>query len=310
MNIYPKITNPVLPIELEDGLNLSPKVARGIGEDLSGPYCFAEPYPHIVIDNFLPIELAEEILANFPGEILEGDVMHEGHYAGHHKRQIYPRDCNELARRAFDFFNSASFLQFLEGITTIEGLIPDPYFAGGGFHEISRGGQLGIHADFRVNDKLHLNRRLNVLIYLNKDWEEEYGGHLEIWDRRMKQKVRSVSPIFNRCVIFNTDADSYHGHPDPLATPEHIKRRSIALYYYTASKNVYDELPSHSTMYAARPTDGPTIRKQVLAFNAQNYKKDWIPPVVLNPKLLLPPFIYRRMKSSLNYLKSKRYPKS
>ncbi|QWD90551.1 2OG-Fe(II) oxygenase [Polynucleobacter sp. MWH-Braz-FAM2G] len=305
-----EIISRTLPISFDSGLNLSLKEAREIGEELSGSYCFAEPYPHIVIDNFLPTDLADKILANFPLEALDGDVMHEGHYAGHHKRQIFPNDCNDFVRRSFDFFNSASFLQFLEGLTTISGIIPDPYFAGGGFHETSRGGQLGIHADFRVNERLHLNRRLNVLIYLNKDWNESYGGYLEVWDRNMKHKVRSVAPIFNRCVIFNTDADSYHGHPDPLNTPDHIKRRSIALYYYTASKKVYEELPSHSTMYAARPTDGPEIRKQVLAFNAQNYKRDWIPPVILNPKLLLPPFIYRRIKSGLSYLKSKRRRKS
>jgi hypothetical protein len=306
MNPSSKVIDCVLPITLDDGIKLSPKDAREIGEELAGAYCFAEPYPHIVIDNFLPKNFAEKILSNFPVHPLDSDVMHEGRYAGHHKRQIFPNDCNEFVRRTFDFFNSAPFLQFLEGITTISGIIPDPYFAGGGFHETSRGGQLGIHADFRVNEQLHLNRRLNVLIYLNKDWNEEYGGQLEIWDRSMKKKVNSVSPIFNRCVIFNTDADSYHGHPDPLTTPDHIKRRSIALYYYTASKKVYEELPAHSTMYAARPSDGPEIRKQVFAFNAQNYKKDWIPPVVLHPKLLLPPFIYRHIKLALNYLKGKR----
>ena len=306
MNSSSKAIDCLLPITLDDGIKLSSTVAREIGEELAGTSCFAEPYPHTVIDSSLRNAFAEQILANFPVHPLDSDVMHEGHYAGHHKRQIFPNDCNEFVRRAFDFFNSAPFLQFLEGITTISGIIPDPYFAGGGFHETSRGGQLGIHADFRVNEQLHLNRRLNVLIYLNKDWDEEYGGHLEIWDRSMKNKVNSVSPIFNRCVIFNTDADSYHGHPDPLTTPDHIKRRSIALYYYTASKKVYEELPTHSTMYAARPSDGPEIRKQVFAFNAQNYKKDWVPPVVLHPELLLPPFIYRHIKLALNYLKGKR----
>lgn len=310
MNNSPNFISHTLPVTLNDGIHLSPKAAREFGEELSGQYCFAEPYPHIVIDNFLPTDLAEKILMNFPAEPLDSDVMHEGHYAGHHKRQIFPNDCDESIRRVFDFFNSASFLQFLEGITTIQGIISDPYFSGGGLHETSRGGQLGIHADFRINDKLHLNRRLNVLIYLNKDWKDEYGGQLEIWDRDMKHKVRTVAPIFNRCVIFNTDADSYHGHPDPLNTPENVKRRSIALYYYTASKKIYEELPSHSTMYAARPTDGAEIRKQVFAFNAQNYKKDWIPPAALSPKLLLPPVLYRKVKLGLNYLKGKRSKKT
>lgn len=301
-----EIINATLPVTFNNGLHLSLKEAREFGENLAGAYCFAEPYPHIVIDNFLPKDFIENILLNFPKERLEGDVMHEGHYAGHHKRQVFPNDCNDFSKRVFEFFNSAPFLQFLEGITNIDGLIPDPYFAGGGFHEISRGGQLGVHADFRVNERLHLSRRLNVLVYLNPEWKDEYGGELEIWDRQMQTKAKSVAPIFNRCVIFNTDADSFHGHPDPLTTPEEVKRRSLALYYYTASQKIYEELPTHSTMYAARPQDGAEIRKQVLAFNTQNYKKDWIPPVALNPKLLLPPVLYRKIKLGLNYLKSKR----
>jgi hypothetical protein len=298
-----------LPISLEEGLYLNPKKARDFGEELAGSYCFAEPYPHIVIDNFLPELLIEKILLNFPKEATSGDYVHEARYGGHHKRQIFPNDCNDFSRRVFDFFNSASFLQFLEGLTTIDGIISDPYFSGGGFHETSRGGQLGIHADFRVNEKLHLSRRLNVLIYLNKDWKKEYGGELEVWDRGMKAKAKSIAPVFNRCVIFNTDADSYHGHPDPLNTPDSVKRCSIALYYYTASKKIYEELPIHSTMYAARPSDGADVRRQVLSFNAQNYKKDWVPPVLLKPKMLLPPALYRKIKQGLAYLKSKKSSK-
>lgn len=301
-----EIITATLPVETEQGLYLDLKKAREFGESLAGEYCFADPYPHIVIDNFLPKNFIDNLLINFPSESLDGDVMHEGFYAGHHKRQIFPNDCNEFSRRAFDFFNSAPFLQFLEGLTNIKGIISDPYYAGGGFHETSRGGKLGIHADFRVNEKLHLSRRLNVLVYLNERWQPEYGGELEIWDRGMKSKVRSISPILNRCVVFSTDADSYHGHPDPLNTPDGVKRRSLALYYYTASTRIYEELPTHSTMYAARPTDGMEVRKQVLSFNVANYKKDWVPPALLSPKLLLPPALYRQIKAGLNYLKRNR----
>ncbi len=293
-----------LPIDFADGLKLNLNEARHIGENLAGEYCFAEPYPHIVLDNFLPVALAEKIIANFPDKSLENDVRHEGGYAGHHKRQILPNDCNTFIRDVFNFFNSAPILQFLEGLTSIQGLISDPYFEGGGLHETSKGGQLGIHADFRIHEKLSLNRRLNMLIYLNKNWQDSYEGHLEIWDAAVKKKYQTISPNFNRCVIFSTDADSYHGHPEPLNTPDHITRRSIALYYYTASKKIYDELPAHSTMYAARPKDGKEITKQVLHFNALNYKNDWLPPVILKPKLLLPPVVYKKVKLGLTYLKS------
>lgn len=274
---YPNAT---LPISDDGSLHLDSKKARAYGEELSGHYCFAEPFPHIVIDNFLPLRFIEEIYSSFPAEKLADDKFYENDYGGLHKRQVLPESCGQNIRSIFHFFNSSPVLQFLEGLTSIESLIGDPYFHGGGFHEIFKGGRLGVHADFRINEQLHLNRRINVLIYLNKNWDPDFGGNLELWDREMKSKVDSIAPIFNRCVIFNTDADSYHGHPDPLKTPSQITRKSIALYYYTASKKVYEDTPAHSTMYVARPSDSIEIKKQVAKLRSQNYIKDWLPPVV------------------------------
>jgi hypothetical protein len=271
-------TNATLPISSDGSLHLDSNKARAFGEELSGTYCFAEPFPHIVIDNFLPLPLIEEIHSLFPTEKLSDDIFYEKDYSGLHKRQVLPESCEHKVRSIFHFFNSAPLLQFLEGLTTIDSLIADPYFNGGGFHEIFKGGKLGVHADFRINKKLHLNRRINMLIYLNKNWDPKFGGNLELWDREMKSKVHAIAPLFNRCVIFNTDADSYHGHPDPLNTPEEITRKSIALYYYTASKKVYEDTPAYSTMYVARPSDGINIKKQVAKLRLKNYIKDWIPP--------------------------------
>ena len=95
----------------------------------------------------------------------------------------------------------------------------------------------------------------------------------------MQNKVHSVAPMYNRCVIFNTDADSYHGHPDPLATPANVKRRSMALYYYTASKRIYDESVSHSTMYKARGNEDAATKKLIRRTTLDNYLKDLTPPV-------------------------------
>ena len=271
----------VLPMTTSDGLHLDYHDARKIGEDLSAKYCFAEPFPHIVLDNFLPQDVVGIALRNFPTESLKSDRVFEVGYAGHHKRQILPADCKAEARMLFDFFNSQPMLQFLEGLSTIDGLIPDPYFVGGGYHEIGRGGKLGIHADFRINDQLHLHRRMNVIIYLNDNWKDEYGGYLELWDKKMTKKCLSVAPIINRCVIFNTDADSYHGHPDPLQTPEGMLRRSIALYYYTASRAIYDEVPNKSTVYHARPTDDRSTKREAWALRFDQTIRQWVPPVLL-----------------------------
>ncbi len=269
----------ILPITIHDGIHLDVKDAQQYGESLSGDYCFAEPFPHIVIDNFLPDALIDKILENFPKEKLENDVVFEMGYAGLHKRQVDPADCNGFCRQVFALFNSKAMVQFLESLTSISALIPDPHYVGGGFHETSTGGKLGIHADFRINEQLHLNRRINMIIYLNKDWKDEYGGMLELWDKTMQNKVHSVAPLFNRCVIFNTDADSFHGHPDPLTTPGDVKRRSMALYYYTASKRIYDESVSHSTMYKARGNENAATKKVIRRTTFDNYLKDLTPPV-------------------------------
>lgn len=272
--------SPLLPIDVSDGLALDAAAARKIGESLSDGYCFAEPFPHLVVDNFLPEPVARRALDHFPREALASDKVFEMGYAGLHKRQILPDDCDAEARQMFQFFNSRPMLEFLEGLTAIQGLIPDPYFNGGGFHETTRGGKLGIHADFRINDQLHLHRRLNVIIYLNEDWDESWGGALELWDRGMKAKQREVPPLFNRCVIFNTDADSFHGHPDPLLTPDGVKRRSIALYYYTASKEIYDEVPANSTIYHARPGDDKATQREARSLRFEQHLRQWVPPAL------------------------------
>jgi len=272
---------PVLPIDSSSGLVLDRQAAREIGVALSDRYSSASPFPHIVLENFLPEDLVTGLVEHFPKERLKSDVHFEVGYAGHHKRQILPLDCDEYCRRAFDFFNAQPFLEFLEGLSGIEGLVPDPYFVGGGFHEIGRGGKLGIHADFRINNKLHLRRRMNVIIYLNRDWKEDYNGTLELWSRDMKHAVQRIAPVWNRCVIFNTDADSWHGHPDPLTTPDGVLRRSLALYYYTASKAIYEEVPNRSTMYVARPDDDSATQREAKSLRMAQHLAGWVPPELL-----------------------------
>ena len=273
--------NPVLPIDFSDGLALDPVASRAAGEQLSESYCFAEPFPHIVVDGFLPEAVARMAIDHFPKQALKSDRVFDMGYAGLHKRQILPEECDAQARQLFHFFNSRPVLEFLEGLTTIQGLIPDPYYTGGGFHETGRGGKLGIHADFRVNEQLHLHRRLNVIVYLNETWEEAYGGNLELWSRDMAAKCKEVAPLFNRCVVFNTDATSYHGHPDPLTTPEGVFRRSMALYYYTASKEIYTEVPNTSTIYHARPGDAADTHREARDLRFDQHLRQWVPPAML-----------------------------
>jgi hypothetical protein len=141
----------------------------------------------------------------------------------------------ENTKILIDFAMSNDFIKFLERVTGIESLLPDNTFMGGGMHNTSNGGFLEMHADFNFNENLGLYRRLNLLIYLNSNWEDKYGGFLEIQDAN-KECHKFIKPKLNTTVLFVTDDDSIHGHPIPMNLPNNITRKSIALYYYTKEK--------------------------------------------------------------------------
>jgi len=215
-------------------------------------YNEASPFPHIVLDNFFDTEIVERVLAEFPGK---NDIPWVDYYDGN---QIKLANENEdhigaFTRCFLSSLNSFEFLKFLEELVKIPNLISDPSLRGGGLHNIVRGGKLGIHTDFNKHQKHNWDRRLNLLLYLNKDWEEEFGGHLELWDSEMRACVKSISPLFNRMVIFSTTQTSFHGHPNPLNCPATKSRKSIALYYYTSSPNNIEDSKTHSTLFQNRP---------------------------------------------------------
>jgi hypothetical protein len=216
-------------------------------------YSSAEPYPHIHLENFLEEWAAEKALSQFPN-IQDSGWIHYVHVNekkhGLNKMDLLPPFIKELISE----LNSPSFLQYVSTLTGIKNLLADDMLEGGGLHQSKRGGFLNIHADFTVHPhKRNWKRRVNILIYLNKNWEKSFGGDLELWDRKMKGCVQKIEPIFNRCVIFNTDEDSYHGLPDPIQCPEDMTRKSIALYYFTEET---EQPKLRSTNYKARPQDG------------------------------------------------------
>jgi hypothetical protein len=261
-----------------------PAEARKAGEALAHSYRHAEPYPHIQLDDFFPEAVLDRVLEQFPREQRDGVTRYDkGYVGGKGKQQFSPTHLSSgYIRDLFYFFNSEAFVEFLEGLTGIEGLIPDPFYEGAGLHEIGSGGKLGIHADFRIQRRLSLQRRVNVLIYLNRDWNPAWGGELELWDRKMQARVKAIQPLFNRCVVFNTDADSFHGHPDALRTPEGVTRKSIALYYYTASKAVFNEVKDNLTDYRLRPEDSMAIAREKFVQNLKNGMRLIAPPILFN----------------------------
>lgn len=226
-------------------------------------YQYAEPFPHIVIDNVANEQMLDEVLSVYPKP---EDVQWWKYNNVFEKKLAFDRV--ELLplqlKLILSEMNSKQFVQFLERLTGVSGLIVDTNFAGGGLHQILPGGKLGIHADFNWLKHQQLHRRLNVLLYLNKDWKEEYGGHLEVWDNEVKKCYNRILPIFNRMVIFNTTDFSQHGHPDPLTCPEGMSRKSLALYYYSATRPANEISESHSTVYKPRPNDEDSPELQEL----------------------------------------------
>jgi hypothetical protein len=228
---------------------------QALARERRAEYAAAQPFPHIVLDGLLPTEALDRVLADFPPPDSpvwkQYRTRHEGKLETQGEGHISPFTSLLLYQ-----FNAAPFLQFLEALTGVKDLIPDPYFVGGGLHQIPRGGKLGIHADYSRHTKYPLDRRLNVLVYLNKDWEDEYGGHLELWDRDMTRCVQKIAPLFNRTVIFSITDWAFHGHPEPLTCPEGITRKSIALYYFTNGRppgEVKAGRDASDTLFVARP---------------------------------------------------------
>lgn len=224
-----------------------PENLQELASNHSDLYQEAKPFDHIALDDVFDERLLNIINDEFDkvdGEWKEFDTKYEKKLQFNNDEEL-----GEYTRALIHQLNSAPFLKFLEELTGINGLIPDPYLIGGGLHSIPKGGKLGIHVDFNQYEKLNAYRRVNVLIYLNKDWKEEYGGHLELWNDLKGQEKIKILPIFNRMAIFSTTESSYHGHPKPLNCPENKCRRSLALYYYTAGMDSGITKKKHSTIF-------------------------------------------------------------
>ena len=264
-----------IPLSLGSFLPLS-RMAEAERSALAA-YRSAKPFPHLVLDDFFDPALLDQVLAEFPnpGEIRwqRFDNEKEVKLASAAESSFGP-----VTRLLLYHLNSITFLEFLGRVTGVANLISDPCFDGGGLHQIQRGGKLAIHADFNKHPRFGLDRRLNALLYLNKDWRDEYGGHLELWNREMTRPEAKILPVFNRFVVFGTTDFTYHGHPDPLQCPAGMTRKSLALYYFTngrAAEEVSNE--KHSTLFHNRPGEEyrPTFKQRM-----RSVARDFLPPIV------------------------------
>ena len=223
-------------------------------------YTKAQPYPHISIDNFIPIEdirlCVKEIQAFDEWGIDPSNRKFQD------KKLFFPWGCIKtesgmisdienvervLSTKApvcwkwLCYFNSEDFIKTLENLTGIKDLTVDWGFAGGGLHNISSGGKLSIHSDFNKHPYGLGWRRINLLVYLNEDWQKEWGGTLQIWKKDMSEMISEYQPYAGKAIIFNTTDDALHGHPEPLNSPEGYNRFSFATYYYTKDRPEHEQ---------------------------------------------------------------------
>jgi len=271
-----------------------------LGKDKHKEYINATPFPSGYFEHFFDENMLEEILDEFP------DLKSKADYAfkNANENKLATKGEYKLAPSARDFIrflNSQVFLDYLSNLTGIENLIPDPTLAGGGYHELKPGGFLKIHSDFNIHPDTKLDRRINVLIYLNKNWKTEYGGQFELWNESMTECVKKIEPNFNTMAVFSTTSKSYHGNPGVIKCEEGNSRKSIAMYYYTNGRpqhEVEEFLEDHSTIFKAREnlddlkeTESYIQEKLVRAKKEKNRIR-----IIHFFKGLTPPFIWNLVK--------------
>jgi|ERR1700733_3652518 hypothetical protein len=220
---------------------------------VSSEYQNNHPIPHIFLTDFLELPVARQIAEEFPAPNTAAWTHYQHHNEnklGMAKRECFPLELGAVV----DELNSPEFVSWLSELTGIPGLMADSMLEGGGLHQSGRGGFLNVHTDFSNHHyHKHWRRRVNLILYLNEGWQEQWGGSIELWDRTMHHCVAKYAPLLNHALIFDTNDISYHGFPEPLQCPEGASRKSLALYYYTVDAS---ETSVRSTNYRARPSDG------------------------------------------------------
>jgi len=216
----------------------------------------AEPFPFVVIDDFLERDEALEIAAAFP--TYESTARHGQEYVSvNERRKAQLQDLRlfpEPLKRLSDALHSPEWLATVAQFSGIPEIQVDNRLMGGGIHQTRRGGRLDVHADFNYLPDVEMFRRLNLLLYLNPRWEDSWGGELELWNRDMTRCVHSIKPVLGRCVIFATSVDSYHG-TTRIRCPKDVTRKSFAVYYYSFAPPPGFNNDFQSTVFKARPNE-------------------------------------------------------
>jgi len=241
----------------------------------------ARPFPFFCIDGFLNEDFADRVLAAFPSY---DDALKMGRTftAVNEKGKVQVTDASKFAEPVAQLNQALAapeFLDLLSYVMDIPKLLPDDQLIGGGIHQTGPRGHLDVRVDFNYVQDRELHRRLNILIYFNKGWHEDWGGNIELWDKEVKNCAHSFSPIFNRCVVFETNEISFHG-VSAVKCPPGESRKSFAAYYYTKEAPAHWTGEAHSTIFKARPTE--RIKGKVLM--PMERTKHWIADKVHSAK--------------------------
>lgn len=219
-------------------------------------FALAEPFRHVVIDDFFASSAAQELLDSFPA-FERGNARNEAGELGNKSTVERIRELGPVFAQLDDVVQTREFLGLIGHITGIDKLLYDPWYFGGGTHESRAGQDLDPHVDFNRHPIEPWHRRLNLIVYLNPEWDVTWGASLDLHSdpRAEDDQIISIAPAFNRCVIFETTETSWHGF-SRIALPDDRKtlsRRSIALYFYTTDRPEEELADPHSTIYVERP---------------------------------------------------------
>lgn len=265
-------------------------IGKGIFyKEYSDQYQSNKPLQHIYFDNLFDEPFLNKVLDEFEKNDYFDDSFNDNNQRLKRTLSDYSR-FEENSKKLINYLHSVEFLKFIQQLTGIkEMLVPDPYLMGGGYHETKRNGFLKLHIDFSKHYKTNLDRRVNVILFLNKNWQPNYGGNLVLGSDERKVEIE---PFFNRLAIFNTTPNSIHGQPDPVTCPEDMSRKSIALYYYSNGRPESEKnrlILDHSTQFVGRNfKEKFYARLALMRYLVKYYLWSCVPPIIfiLRKKLL------------------------
>jgi Rps23 Pro-64 3,4-dihydroxylase Tpa1-like proline 4-hydroxylase len=267
-----------------------PRISESVvqqADEFRQAFLHATPFKHGMIEGFFEPAFAERLLAEFPS-FDPKLAMNEMGQLGGKAVNTKIREISPAYHELYEMIGSQAFLDLMSRLSGIPDLIMDPKLYGGGTHDNRHGQELDAHVDFNYDEARNLHRRLNVIIYMNKEWKTEWGGAIEIhsnpWDPE-GNRIHAFDPLFNRCVMFETNEYSWHGFPK-IELPEekrHLTRKSISIYLYTKDRPAQEIAPMHGTFYVQRPLpehikDGHTLTGTDVAEikNLLKRRDDWL----------------------------------